>query len=33
MLFSIPVSAIAIYLWNNNKDDDGKIRFKVMPIK
>jgi nicotinamide mononucleotide transporter len=33
MLFSIPVSAIAIYLWNKNKDDDGKIRFKVMPMK
>ena len=33
MLFSIPVSAIAIYLWNKNKDDDGKIRFKVMPIE
>ena len=33
MLFSIPVSAIAIYLWNKNKDDDGTIRFKVMSGK
>ena len=33
MLFSIPVSTIAIYLWNKNKDDDGKIRFKVMQMK
>ena len=33
MLFSIPVSAIAIYLWNKNKDDDGKIRFKAMSGK
>lgn len=33
MLFSIPVSIIAIYLWNKNKDDDGKIRFKSMSSK
>ena len=33
MLFSIPVSAIAIYLWNKNKDDNGTIRFKVMSGK
>ena len=30
MLFSIPVSAIAIYLWNKNKDDDGKILHCVL---
>lgn len=33
MLFSIPISAIAIYLWNKNKDDSGNVNFKVMPVK
>lgn len=32
MLFSIPVSVIAIYVWNKNKDINGKIKFKTMSI-
>lgn len=33
VLYSIPVSATAIYLWNRNATSDGEVRFRTMTPK
>ena len=33
VLFSIPVSGTAIYLWNKHKSSGGEVTFKTMDIK
>ena len=33
VLYSIPVSATAIYLWKKNATSDGEVRFRTMTLK
>src|SRR5699024_558332 len=33
LLYSIPVSATAIYLWKKNTQSDGQVKFKTMDTK
>lgn len=33
VLYSIPVSAIAIYLWKKNTSNDGNVKFRTMSAK
>lgn len=33
VLYSIPVSATAIYLWRKNASSDGEVRFRIMTPK
>lgn len=33
VLYSIPVSATAIFLWNKHKQNDGEVQFRTMSLK
>lgn len=33
VLYSIPVSATAIFLWNKHKQSDGEVKFRTMSLK